>query len=358
MQSILKEPGALTRPIIGITMGDPSGIGPEIVAKSLNKPEVYGICRPVVLGDLTRMRMTVEGTGLPLRLRVVPDPPSPPAPLPRGEGRKERWVSAPGTVDILQATTDDLADVPYGRVSAAGGKAAVQCVIAAIELAMAGRIHAIATAPLNKEAMQLAGYPYPGHTELLAEKTGTDLYSLMLVAGKLRVLHVTTHVSMRQAIEMIKRDRVLEMIRLADRTCKQLGITAPRVAVAGLNCHAGEHGIFGTEDVEEIVPAIADARSEGIDATGPWPPDTVFWRTNRGDFDIAVAMYHDEGHIAVKMLGLEGGVNTTAGLPIIRTSVDHGTAYGRAGQWRADERSMLEAIRLAAQLARERFGLG
>ena len=332
------------KPLIGITMGDPAGVGPEIIVRSLNKPELYAICRPIVIGDRTRMQMTVDGMGLPLRVVEAPTVTA---------ARYEY-----GTIDVLQATTDDLSEVPYGRVSAPAGKAAVECVLKGIELAMAREIHAIATAPLNKEAMHLAGYYYPGHTELLAEKTGTDLYSLMLVAGQLRVVHVTTHVSMRQALDLVKRERVLRIIRLADRTCRDLGIAAPRVAVAGLNCHAGENGLFGTEEIDEIIPAVEDAKAEGINATGPWPPDTIFWRASRGEFDIVVAMYHDEGHIAVKMLGFEAGVNTTAGLPIIRTSVDHGTAFRRAGQWRANEGSMVEAIKLAAQLARQRFGLG
>jgi 4-hydroxythreonine-4-phosphate dehydrogenase len=227
-------------------------------------------------------------------------------------------------------------------------------VIKATELALAGKIEAIATAPLNKDALNQAGYHYPGHTEMLADLTGSKDYSLTLIAGKLRVIHVTTHVSMRRAIDLVDRQRVSRIIRLADRFCRYLGVATPRVAVAGFNCHAGENGLFGTEEIEHIRPAIEDACADGIDATGPWPGDTIFYRASRGDFDVVVAMYHDQGHIPVKMLGFEAGVNTTAGLPIIRTSVDHGTAFDIAGQGRASHGSMVEAVKLAAYLARER----
>jgi 4-hydroxythreonine-4-phosphate dehydrogenase len=243
-----------------------------------------------------------------------------------------------------------------GVVSAPAGKASVQCVYKGIELAQARRIDAIATAPLNKDAMNQAGYHFAGHTELLAEATNTEIYSLMLVADTLRVVHVTTHVSMKEAMARLRKERVLRMIRLAERACQELGIPKPRVGVSGFNCHAGENGLFGTEEIEHITPAIEAAKAEGIDVTGPWPADSIFFRAaDRDEFDITVAMYHDQGHIAVKMRGIQAGVNTTAGLPIIRTSVDHGTAFRRAGQWRADAGSMVEAIKLGAELAIRRF---
>jgi 4-hydroxythreonine-4-phosphate dehydrogenase len=332
----------VARPIVGITMGDPAGVGPEVAVRAVAEREIYERCRPLVIGDLATVERTVAGIGLPLRTRLV--------------GAPAEAAYQLGVVDVLQATTDDLAGIEMGKVSAAAGKAAVQCVFKAVELALARQIDAIATAPLNKDAINQAGYHYPGHTEMLAELTKTTDYSLMLVAGKLRVIHVTTHVSMRQALDLLSKERVLRIIRLAHRTAKELGVTAPRVGVAGFNCHAGENGLFGTEEIEHITPAIEAARAEGIDATGPWPGDTVFFRAaSRDEFDIVLAMYHDQGHIAVKMLGFEAGVNTTAGLPIIRTSVDHGTAFRRAGQWRANAGSMIEAIKLGADLAIQRY---
>lgn len=335
-------PSSKPRPVIGCTMGDPSGIGPEVVVKALNKSDLYERCRPIVIGDFSTIENTIAGIGLPLKAKLVAGP---------AEAKCDY-----GGIEVIQATTDDLVGIKMGAVSAAGGRAAVQSVFKAIELAKAREIDVIATAPLNKDAMNQAGYHYPGHTEMLAELTGTEIYSLMLVAGNLRVIHVTTHVSMRKAMELITKDRVLKMIRLADRTAREMGIDKPKVGVAGFNCHAGENGLFGAEDAEHITPAVEQAKSEGIDATGPWPPDTIFFRaSHRKEFDIVVAMYHDQGHIAVKMLGFEAGVNTTAGLPIIRTSVDHGTAFRRAGQWRADEGSMIEAIKLGADLAVRRF---
>jgi len=332
----------VTRPIIGLTMGDPAGVGPEVVVRALAVPEIYELSRPIVIGDLATIERTVAGCGLPLKVGRVSSP--------------EEAGYEFATVDVLQATTDDLSGIPMGRVSASAGKASVECIFRAVDLAKARRIDAVATGPINKDAINQAGYHYPGHTEMLAELTGTTDYSLMLVAGSLRVVHVTTHVSMKQAMALLSKDRVLRLIRLAERTATELGVPKPRVGVCGFNCHAGENGLFGTEEIEHITPAIEQAKAEGIDATGPWPPDTIFFRAaNRNEFDIVVAMYHDQGHIAVKMLGFEAGVNTTAGLSIIRTSVDHGTAFRRAGQWRADAGSMIEAIKLGAKLALQRY---
>lgn len=332
----------MTRPIVGVTMGDPAGVGPEVVVRALGERDIYDRCRPLVVGDLATVERTVAGVGLPLQTRLV--------------GSPDEAAFDFGVVDVLQATSDDLTGIRMGAVSALAGRAAAQCILKAVELALARKIDAIATAPINKDAINQAGYHYPGHTEMLAELTNTADYSLMLVAGNLRVIHVTTHVSMRRALEMLSHERVLRVIRLAHRTARELGVAKPRVGVAGFNCHAGENGLFGTEEIEHIAPAVEAARAEGIDATGPWPGDTVFYRaSSRDEFDIVVAMYHDQGHIAVKMLGFEAGVNTTAGLPIIRTSVDHGTAFRRAGQWRAHPGSMIEAIKLGAELAVQRY---
>lgn len=335
---------ATYRPIVGLTMGDPAGIGPEVVVKAMNEASLYDECRPLAIGDANTLRRTAVALGLALSVNVVADP---------ADGRY-----AHGTLDVLQATTDDLSGIAPGKVQPAAGKAAAECVIKATNLALAGKIEAIATAPLNKDALNQAGFHYPGHTEMLADLTGTTDFSLTLIAGKLRVIHVTTHVSMRQALDMIDRARVLRIVRLADRFCRYLGITEPRIAVAGFNCHAGENGLFGREEIDHIAPAIEEARAQGIKTSGPWPGDTIFYRASQGEFDMVVAMYHDQGHIPVKMLGFEAGVNTTAGLPIIRTSVDHGTAFDIAGHGKASHGSMVEAVRLGARLAIERRPVG
>lgn len=324
-------------PIIGITMGDPAGIGCEVILKALRHPEIYALCRPVVCGDLAWIEQVSRDLQLPVRV------------LPDTEG-----VPDTDMVCVRQATRADLSEVHYGELSAHAGRAAAECVIVATHLAMENEFDAIVTAPLNKEAMALGGYPYPGHTELLAEVTHTPKYGMFLSSGNLRVIHVSTHVSLREAIERVRTPRIIECIRLGQDGCRQLGITNPRVAVAGLNPHAGENGLFGTEEVEEIAPAIQLARDEGILASGPHPPDTIFARTALGEFDVVVAMYHDQGHIPVKLHGFDSGVNITLGLPIIRVSVDHGTAFDIAWQGIAREESLLEAVRVAVQMVHAR----
>jgi 4-hydroxythreonine-4-phosphate dehydrogenase len=242
-------------------------------------------------------------------------------------------------------------DLPFGELDARAGEAAFRYVEKATELACEDRVAAIATAPLNKEAMHLAGHKYPGHTEILADLTGTEDYAMMLVTDELKVIHVSTHVSLREAIEIVKPERELAVIRLAHASMQKLGVEKPRVAVAGLNPHAGENGLFGTEDAEQIRPAIGEARTEGIEASGPHAPDTVLMRARRGVFDIVVVQYHDQGHIPIKLMGFDTGVNVTVGLPFFRTSVDHGTAFDIAGTGQADNASMLAAIDLARRLA-------
>jgi 4-hydroxythreonine-4-phosphate dehydrogenase len=320
--------------VVAVTMGDPTGVGPEIVAKVFGED---GAHRAVVVGDVTIMRRAIDLLGLPLRVNAVDSP---------AEARFE-----PGTVDVV-AATDLPADLPYGVVDARGGGAAYEYVRRAVELAQADEVHAIATAPLNKEAMHRAGFRYPGHTEVLAELTGTRDYAMMLVTDELRVIHVSTHVSLEEAIRRVQPERELTVIRLADRSLKLLGVEQPRVAVAGLNPHAGESGLFGTQDRDVIAPAVEAARAEGIDASGPWPPDTVFMQARQGRFDIVVVQYHDQGHIPIKLMGFDTGVNVTVGLPFFRTSVDHGTAFDIAGTGRADHASMRAALDLAASLAR------
>ena len=320
--------------VIAITMGDPTGVGPEIVAKVFAEGPSP---RAVVVGDVAIMGRAIALLEAPLEVNPIEEP---------AEARFE-----PGVVDVL-GLTDLPADLPFGRVDARGGDAAFRYVRKAVELALADEVHAVATAPLNKEAMHLAGFRYPGHTEVLAELTGVRDYAMMLVADKLRVVHVSTHVSLAEAIRRVVPERELTVIRLAHRSLRQLGIDAPRVAVAGLNPHAGEAGLFGTEDRDVIAPAVEAARAEGIDASGPWPPDTVFMQARHGRFDIVVVQYHDQGHIPIKLMGFDTGVNVTVGLPFFRTSVDHGTAFDIAGTGRADHASMRAALDLAATLAR------
>jgi 4-hydroxythreonine-4-phosphate dehydrogenase len=330
------------RPLIAITIGDAAGVGPEIIVKALNLPETYVDCRPLVVGDTHRIQLTVDGMQLPLKVRSVRAP---------AEGGYQF-----GTIDVLQLDDVDLREIEYGKVDPRCGKAAAKAVILAAQMALRGEVDAICTAPLNKDAINQAGYHYPGHTEMLGELTATPNYSMMLSTGKLRVLHVSTHVSLQEAIRRVQTPRVLEVIELAHSAAREyLGIDDPLVAVAGLNPHAGENRLFGDEDQDQILPAIEQAKAKGMRVVGPMPGDTVFARAYAGQFDICVAMYHDQGHVAVKMLGFDGGVNTTIGLPIIRTSADHGTAYGRAGQWRASPQSQIEAIQLAAHVARQRI---
>jgi 4-hydroxythreonine-4-phosphate dehydrogenase len=319
-------------------MGDPAGIGPEVVLKALANEEAHQQCRPVVFGDLDWLQRTARALNLPLCV------------VKEAEDTDAAWDGI--TISVRQATGADLSGVQPGRLAAEAGKAAVESVLAAAKAALAGECDAIVTAPLNKEAIALGGYPYPGHTELLASVTHTPRYGMLLLSGPLRVVHVSTHVSLREAIERTKAARVLECIRLGDRACRDLGIARPRIAVAGLNPHAGEHGLFGEEDSTEIAPAVALAQAEDIQASGPHPPDTVFARAAKGEFDLVVAMYHDQGHIPVKLHGFDTGVNVTIGLPILRVSVDHGTAFDIAGKGIAREQSMREALRVAVQMVR------
>ena len=312
-------------PRIAITMGDAAGVGPEIVMKSLAHAEVYGFCKPLVIGDAERLREAGRICGSKLKV--------------------------PSDVECidLKLIPKDLA---WGRLSAAAGEGAFQFVKLAATLAMEGRVEAICTAPLNKEALHAAGHYYPGHTELLAELTGTPEVSMMLTAPKLRVIHVTAHMGLLDAIARIEPGLVERTIVRGHEVLAKAGLARRKIGVCGINPHAGENGLFGRgEEESKIAPAIAACRARGIDVEGPLPADTLFFRAARGDFDMVVAMYHDQGHGPVKVLGLESGVNITVGLPVIRTSVDHGTAFDIAGTGLADERSMLEALRQAAELA-------
>jgi 4-hydroxythreonine-4-phosphate dehydrogenase len=328
------------RPIIGITMGDAAGVGPEIIVKALSVPTVYATSRPLVIGDAARLRKAAGIVGADVEVRVTDAP--------------ENAAFTHGVIDCvdLDCIPDDL---PFGRLSPVAGEGAYRFIERAVSLAVDNRIDAICTAPLNKEALHAAGHRYPGHTELLATLTGTEEVSMMLSAPKLRVIHVTTHIGLVDAVERIDDGLVERTVRRGHATLVKAGIAEPVIAVCGINPHAGENGLFGRgEEEDKIVPAIERLRAEGIDAHGPLPADTVFFRAVRGDFDLVVAMYHDQGHGPVKVLGLEAGVNITVGLPVIRTSVDHGTAFDIAGTGRADHASMLEAIRQAVELAPDR----
>ncbi|WP_223635244.1 4-hydroxythreonine-4-phosphate dehydrogenase PdxA [Planococcus sp. 4-30] len=329
-----------TRPIIGITMGDAAGVGPEIILKSFEHDVVHETSRSFVIGDASILERAKKFTNSTKTIHRIENP---------SQAKFEK-----DTIDCLDLglLTDDL---PIGEVSPEAGNAAFQYLAKAIELANENEIDAICTAPLNKEALQKGGHMYPGHTEILAELTGTKDYSMMLSAPNLKVIHVTTHVGIIDAINMITPERVLHVIQLAHNTLTKAGIQNPKIAVCGINPHAGENGLFGYgEEEEKVIPAIEKAVAEGIDVQGPLPADTLFFRTVRGDFDIVVAMYHDQGHAPVKVLGLEAGVNITVGLPIIRTSVDHGTAFDIAGTGIADENSLIEALRQAVELAPKR----
>lgn len=347
-----------TCPIIGITMGDPAGNGPELCVQALCNPALYERCRPLVVGDAKMLEQAKQFVHHPeVRINPVTSV---------ADARFE-----PGTIDVYQLDLiDDVTSFKIGEVSAEGGMAAFQSVKKVIELALAGDIDATVTNALNKEAMNIAlapqGLHFDGHTEIYATYTHTKRYTMMLAHHDFRVVHVSTHVSLREACDRVKMPRVLECIELAHTACRDLGIEHPRVAVAGLNPHAGEHGLFGTEEIEEIQPAIDAAKAEGIDAIGPCPPDTVFPQMHGGWYDICVCMYHDQGHIPTKMLGFVydrdlqewkavEGVNITLGLPIIRTSVDHGTGFDLAGKGASSELSLVNAIDYAIRMARGRL---
>lgn len=328
-------------PVLGVTVGDPAGIGPEVCLKAVQDPRC-DVARLLAIGSLQaleRARGVVPGAPV---LRAVATP---------ADARFE-----PGVLDVVGVPSDRA--VPVGQVSAEAGQIAFEGVAQAVDLAVGGAIDGIVTAPLNKEAIALAGHPYPGHTEILADLTGTRDFAMMLTAHKLRVVHVTTHIGIRQVLERVTTERVLTTIRLAHRALLDMGLDTPSVGVSGLNPHAGEGGLFGDEEATTITPAIEQARAEGIDATGPWPADTLFGRAVAGDFDVAIAMFHDQGHIAVKVLGFETGVNATIGLPIVRTSVDHGTAFDIAGTGTAGHDSLVEAVLVGAAMAQARLDAG
>jgi len=318
-------------------MGDASGAGPEITMKALALPEVRAVCRPIVIGDAATMRRAASIVGIGLPVRSI--------------DRVCDASYADDVVEVIDLQNIDLEQLEFARVQAMAGRAAYECVAKAVEMAVSGEIGAIVTAALHKEALHAAGFGFPGHTEILAHLCGVKSVTMLLVAGDFRVSHVSTHVSLREAIERVKEDRILEVVRLTHEAVRRMGRVQPRIGVAGLNPHAGEGGLFGCEEKTEIAPAVEKARAEGMDVAGPIPPDTVFFRMMHGQYDAVVAMFHDQGHIPVKVLAFDDGVNVTLGLPIIRTSVDHGTVYGKAGKGTARPGSMIQALKLAAEMA-------
>jgi 4-hydroxythreonine-4-phosphate dehydrogenase len=336
---------------IAITMGDAAGIGPEIIVKAMERKELRRQAIPIVIGDARAMEQAISIARSNLKIQPILE--------------IEQALDDPGSIPVLDLKNIDVSHLKHGRVDAMPGKAAVEYIKKAVALAMDGRVGAIVTAPIHKEAINKAGFHYAGHTELLAHLTNTKEYAMLLAHGPFRVSHVTTHTSMRNACDRIKKERVFTVIRLTYEFLKKLGIENPHIGVAGLNPHSGEDGLFGDEEKNEISPAIEEARNRGWNVEGPVPPDTVFTKMRGKQYDAVVAMYHDQGHIAVKLVGFSmkpggkewdkmSGINMTMGLPIIRTSVDHGVAFGKAGEGRANPQSMVDAIKLAIQLAKQK----
>jgi 4-hydroxythreonine-4-phosphate dehydrogenase len=336
------------RPILGISVGDPGGIGPEISAKALNREDIYDHCRPLLVADARIMEDVLKFTDVNLKFN----------PVHYVRDAKFNY----GTIDVLDMDNMPIDRLRYKEVTPEQGNASFEYVAKVIELATNKEIDGTVTGPINKAAINAAGHHYAGHTEIYATLTATRDYSMMLSHGNFCVTHISTHVSLRQACDLVKKDRVIRVIDLTYDALKNFGLSQPRIGVAGLNPHCGEEGMFGHEDDREILPAVEHTRKKGYDVEGPIPADTVFSKMRGGMYDAVVVMYHDQGHIPMKFFGFQydqktgqwgemSGVNITLGLPIVRTSVDHGTAFGKAGEGRANPQSMIEAIKLGALLA-------
>lgn len=340
------------KPIVGITMGDPGSIGPEITIKAWKNLSIHNRCRPVVIGDANVLENAKKYmTFSDLVIRSIPT--------------VQEAIFDSNIINVIDLKLIDIEKLKIGEITKESGDAAFQYIVKTIDLAMKGEIDATVTNAISKEAINLAGHHYSGHTEIYAEYTHTDKYTMMLVHKDLRVVHVSTHVSLREACDRAKKERVLDVIQIANSACKEIGIRQPKIAVAGLNPHCGENGMFGHEEIDEIIPAIKEAKQMGIIVEGPIPPDTVFSKANGGWYDIVVCMYHDQGHIPLKVQGFQynrqkqewdavEGVNITLGLPIIRCSVDHGTAFDHAGKGDANELSLVNAIDYAIKMANAR----
>ncbi len=328
------------KPLIAITMGDPAGIGPEIIAKVIDSGEIFPLCRPVIVGDAGVMKKLIEEMHLSIAVHSI--------------SSLEEADPGAGRADVLDLKNVNIAKHAWGKPDISSGKAVVEFVKKAVELAMKHEVDAIVTAPINKQMMNAAGHNYSGHTELFADLTKTKEFGMMFVGGGLRLILATTHLALKDVPRHIKKSSVLKTIRLAHKAMKFFGMDAPRIGVAALNPHAGEGRLFGTEEWDEILPAVLEARAEGINASDPLPADTLLYKARNNYYDIVVAMYHDQGLGPLKMLAFGNAVNVTVGLPIIRTSVDHGTAYDIAGKGCADPASLLAAIDLAAKMAKYR----
>ena len=325
------------KPAIAVTMGDPCGIGPEVAVKALADPWVYASCRPLVVGNIFSITRAIALVGLPLKVNRLEDPAT--------AGRN------PAMVDVLDSGNLNPEDITVGRISPQCGRAAMEWVTQAGKLALSGTVAALATAPLNKEAASLAGYKAVGHMELLQELSGSKTVATMLMAKNLRVVHLTTHRSLRVACDYVKKDRILEFLQLTHDCFVKWGTQRPIIGVAALNPHGSDGGLLGNEEAEEISPAVTAAQDQGINAVGPVPADSIFHQATQGRYDVVLAMFHDQGHIPVKVYGFEESITANLGLPFVRTSVDHGTAFDIAGKGVASHTSMLEAIRLAVSLA-------
>ena len=336
------------KPVIAISMGDPAGIGAEICVKALSRSEISDKCISIVVGDRAAIEDAMRFCGLELRMNVITAP--------------EAAEDCAGVINLIDTGLLSQGSWEYKKATAPTGEASFRYVVKAIELAMGGSADAVVTGPISKEAINMAGHHYSGHTEIFAEYTGTGSYGMLLCGGGLRVIHVTTHMSLEDACRTISQQRVYRAIKLAEYSMRLLGISQPKIGVAGLNPHSSENGLFGSQERDSIIPAIEKARAEGLDVTGPVPPDTVFVKALGGQFDVVVAMYHDQGHIPIKLCGFRmdpatgkytsmSGINCTVGLPFIRSSVDHGTAYGKAGEGRANPDSMTEAIEAAVTMS-------
>ena len=335
-------------PIVAVTMGDPAGIGPEICASALVHLRALNVARPIIIGDAGVIDRAREFVNVDAKVNAI------------STVKDARFE--PNIINILDLKNVDLSQLQLGKVSAMAGNAAFEAVCKAIELGKSKLIDATVTAPIHKEALSLAGHKFPGHTEIFAHFTGTSDFTMMLAAGKLRVCHVSTHISLRQACDAVTKQRVRTVIQLGHDACVKLGIAKPHIGVAGLNPHASDGGLFGSEERNEIIPAIDDAKRAGLNVEGPFAPDTFFVKAVAGAYDVVIAMYHDQGHIAAKICGFKfdakanawtsvEGINVSLGLPIIRVSVDHGTAFDQAGKGTASNNSLLEAIEYAAKLA-------
>ncbi|MDR0745552.1 MAG: 4-hydroxythreonine-4-phosphate dehydrogenase PdxA [Mediterranea sp.] len=336
------------KPTLAITMGDPAGIGPEIVVKALDKKKIYDRCNPLVIADAGVMRKAIKTTGLSMHIHPI--------------GKVSDAGFEYGCIDVYDLNYTGLDQLEYGKVSAKAGDAAFLSIKTAIELAMNKEVDGTVTAPINKEALNLAEHHFDGHTEIYAHFTGTSKYAMLLADEFLRVIHVSTHVSLREACDKVKKQRIIDVTQLMADACKQFGIENPRIGIAGLNPHSSDNGLFGWEEEKEIIPAVNELKNTGYNVDGPIPPDTLFAKAKCGQYDGCVAMYHDQGHIPFKVVGFNWdpetgrmssvqGVNITLGLPIIRVSVDHGTAFDVAGKGIASPDAMLLSIDYATRMA-------